>query len=128
MHNIRIISPFIVYDINLEPIAQGTFGKIFKATNRFTGQLVAVKVQKCLPQKVMGCLLEWELMETLAHPMIPKLIEKFYWKNLFYIFMEFYTGGDLKQLLNKTERTESKSLWIRASDKHCNQNAINRQI
>lgn len=88
------------------PIGQGGMGAVYRARNRVTDQVVALKQlrndtaagfdnQEML-QRFEG---EWQLLRTLNHPRIPRMLDAFRIEECGYYVMEFIEGKSLDQVL-----------------------------
>uniref|UniRef100_A0AAY4D1Q4 Protein kinase domain-containing protein n=1 Tax=Denticeps clupeoides TaxID=299321 RepID=A0AAY4D1Q4_9TELE len=89
--------PYEDYKI-LKCIEEGAFGKVHKARNLKTGHLVAIKIQDCTNDNFMDLYEECKLLESFNHQNIPKVMDKYYWEQKFYICMELCAGGDLTDI------------------------------
>lgn len=87
-------------------IGQGGMGAVYRARDRNSGQVVAVKQLK--PDSAAGFesreMLarfdgEWQLLRTLNHPRIPKMLDAFRVEECGYYVMEFIEGKSLDQVL-----------------------------
>ena len=103
MHNTNISS----YDI-LEKIGEGGFGMVYKAKQKSTGQLVAIKMMKfnddANDQKRKNQIARFErelqMCIEINHPNIVQLIDKGYTSdNLLFAVFEFIHGTTLKDLI-----------------------------
>lgn len=88
------------------PIGQGGMGAVYRARDRVTGNVVAVKQLR--PDAGAGFenqeMLarfegEWQLLRTLNHPRIPKMLDAFRIEECGYYVMEFIEGMSLDQAL-----------------------------
>uniref|UniRef100_A0AAY4DAI1 non-specific serine/threonine protein kinase n=1 Tax=Denticeps clupeoides TaxID=299321 RepID=A0AAY4DAI1_9TELE len=95
--SLKFTDPCEDYEI-LKCIGEGAFGKIHKARNLKTGHLVAMKIQDCTNTNFMASFEECKLLESFNHQNIPKVMDKYYWEQKFYICMELCTGGDLDNI------------------------------
>uniref|UniRef100_A0AAY3ZSZ2 Protein kinase domain-containing protein n=1 Tax=Denticeps clupeoides TaxID=299321 RepID=A0AAY3ZSZ2_9TELE len=73
----------------LHLIGVGTYGKVYKAINRYNRQMAADDK-------------ELEFMQNVNHHNVTNLIEIYYWDKLLYVFMELCGGGSLFGLCYKT--------------------------
>ena len=93
-------------------IGQGGMGAVYRALDRQNGQIVAVKQLK--PDSSAGFesreMLarfdgEWQLLRTLNHPRIPKMLDAFRVEECGYYVMEFIEGKSLDQVLRGYKST-----------------------
>jgi len=90
-----------------EEIGAGMFSKVFKCTNKETGKNYACKmIPRCNMSRTIKKNLENEIqiLETLSHPCIIKLLSKRKTENHFYIIFEYCNGRDLEHLLSLKEK------------------------
>ena len=88
------------------PIGQGGMGAVYKARDRAGGEIVAVKQLR--PDAGAGFenqeMLarfegEWQLLRTLNHPRIPRMLDAFRVEDCGYYVMEFIEGKSLDAIL-----------------------------
>jgi formylglycine-generating enzyme required for sulfatase activity len=104
------------YDL-LRVIGEGGYGSVWEAYDREQTRRVAVKV---LHSNVAGDTIKRERffrgaerMETLSHPAVAEVIEK--WGNddgFFYYVMEHYAGGDLAQAIQEERLSEEQVIHV----------------
>jgi serine/threonine-protein kinase len=87
----------------LEPIGKGQFGQVFRAINRQTGQIVALKqlARKKLPTSRF--LRELSFLVRLNHPNIVCCHAIEYSKTERYLVMDYYEGGSLRNFLTSNQ-------------------------
>jgi serine/threonine protein kinase len=85
-----------------ELLGKGTFGEVYRAPNKSTGEAVSVKIvtmthSKQSPQggQIPGWKDEIEIMKRFNHPHSAKFYDSFEDSNKFYIVMEYFDGEDL---------------------------------
>ena len=93
------------YDIEKKPIGEGSFGKVFKATEKSTGIMRAIKqIMHKYIVNYDGFINEVAALKTLDHPNIVKLYEVFEDSNWIYLVEEFWEGGELFDYIADRER------------------------
>ena len=93
------------------PIGQGGMGAVYRATDLVTGEVVAVKQLRTensagfsseeMLQRFEG---EWQLLRTLHHPRIPKMLDAFRLDDCGYYVMEFIDGKSLDEVARDYKR------------------------
>lgn len=88
------------------PIGQGGMGAVYRARDRITQQVVALKQLRTdaaagfdnqeMLTRFEG---EWQLLRTLNHPRIPRMLDSFRIGDSGYYVMEFIEGKSLDQVL-----------------------------
>ena len=84
----------------IEPIGQGSFGKVFKVKQLSTGNIYAMKVvsKNCdFQDGNKNFLREISVLRKLDHPNILKIFEYFVNEKYYYFIMEYVSGGELYQ-------------------------------
>ncbi|CAK8996775.1 Calcium-dependent protein kinase 2 (PfCDPK2) [Durusdinium trenchii] len=77
-------------------LGEGSYGKVRRATNRLTGEVVAVKsVLKKNMRRLQTLKREISIMKQVDHPNIIKLMDVYEDEAFLYIVMELCTGGEL---------------------------------
>jgi calcium-dependent protein kinase len=129
----------LAYDINMECLGSGSFGKVFLAVNKNDKDMkIAIKVinKNKLTEDDMGALKnEVSLMQQVDHPNIVKYYETYDDKKYIYLCMELCTGGEMFKKVVKRNRpmtehecvTDVKKLLLALV--HCHsENIIHRDI
>lgn len=95
------------YNASNDLLGEGTFGKVYAATEIATGRMVAIKQApvKTKANKEFNLLNEYELQKKLSHPNVAKYfsVERIMIEDIGYYdygVMELYTGGNLQQFLS----------------------------
>ena len=92
------------------PLGKGAFGKVYKAEEIKTGNIVAVKqislFNSGLPRK--NIIKEISLLKNLNHPNIVKYYNYFEDEHHIYIIMEYLDGDTLKQYINIKQNKKEK--------------------
>lgn len=118
-------------------IGKGSFATVRKAKNRATGQYCAVKVlskRKMSEEDILSLCNEVEIMKTVDHPNIVKMIDFFEDEAHYCLVMEIMEGGELfDQILQREAFTEHEAREaIRAiidAIRYChNLNIVHRDI
>ncbi|NXW46469.1 CDK3 kinase, partial [Nyctiprogne leucopyga] len=93
---------------NVEKIGEGTYGVVYKARNKHTGQLVALKKIR-LDTETEGvpstAIREISLLKELEHPNIVRLLDVIHSQKKLYLVFE-YLNQDLKKYLNSSQTGE----------------------
>jgi hypothetical protein len=96
---------FISHYKIMEPLGEGGMGKVFKALDTHSKQVVALKVLNPVllqdPENRKRLMHEGQLLSSFSHPNIVKVFEVSETKERGYIAMEYLSGGTLKQLLER---------------------------
>ncbi|MBI1831831.1 MAG: protein kinase [Planctomycetes bacterium] len=96
----------------LYKIASGSFGRVYRADDRSTGQVVAIKVLRNKwskdARKIEMFMREARVGMSLRHPNIVEILAVNQEKttNQYYIVMEFVEGGNLRDLLKMRKKLE----------------------
>ncbi|KAK8446924.1 hypothetical protein SEVIR_9G565800v4 [Setaria viridis] len=88
-------------------VGQGSFAKVFRAAHRRTGARVAVKAidRRRVEKRVHeGILKEREILKSIDHPNILRLLDTIDTTNMMYLVLEYCDGGDLDAFLHKHGR------------------------
>ena len=97
-------------------IGNGAFGKVYKARELQTGNLVAVKQLKINNSRsnYQNIIKEINLLKHLSHPNIVKYYNYFKEEDKIFIIMEYLEGGTLKEYINinKNKITEDNARVI----------------
>ncbi|CAI7720204.1 calcium-dependent protein kinase 3, putative [Plasmodium vivax] len=84
------------YNLSEEPLGKGTYGCVYKATDKLLKIQRAVKVvSKKKLKNVHRFRQEIDIMKNLDHPNVIKLLETFEDSKQIYLVMELCTGGEL---------------------------------
>ncbi|CDO62527.1 calcium-dependent protein kinase 3 [Plasmodium reichenowi] len=84
------------YNLSKEPLGKGTYGCVYKATDKLLKITRAVKVvSKKKLKNIPRFRQEIDIMKNLDHPNVVKLLETFEDSNQIYLVMELCTGGEL---------------------------------
>lgn len=107
-----------VYDVSSYPVGFGSIGEVWLCEHLRSRETRAVKIisKKLLTKeeiKNKTVLTEVDILKTLDHPCILKVFEYFEDQFNFYIVMEYCSGGDLFDELEKIDRfTEEQAAKI----------------
>lgn len=90
-------------------LGKGSFGEVFKCTNKQTGAICALKVVKkshIKQHQVLVDLMEQELevLQKTDHPHIVRVLELLHDETNFYVATELVTGGELYDHIIKVKR------------------------
>ncbi|CAG9330725.1 unnamed protein product [Blepharisma stoltei] len=105
-------SSFYTY---IRTIGKGSFGKVVKAIDKYTGITCAVKIIKksSYSDEVLSALrFESEILSSLDHPNIVKFLHVRESDNRIFIGMEYIRGGNLSDLIQNKTISESKAAKI----------------
>ena len=95
---------FSDFDI-IEIIGEGSFGRVFKGKKKDTGEVFALKVMKkqhlINNNQVKYAVSEANIMKTLDHPYILKLVFSFQTPSNLYMAVELCENGDLSEILDQ---------------------------
>ncbi|CRG99828.1 calcium-dependent protein kinase 3, putative [Plasmodium relictum] len=84
------------YNLSEEPLGKGTYGCVYKATDKLLKISRAVKVvSKKKLKNIPRFRQEIDIMKNLDHPNVVKLLETFEDDEQIYLVMELCTGGEL---------------------------------
>jgi NIMA (never in mitosis gene a)-related kinase len=109
----------------IEPLGHGSFGRVWKAENRETGEFVAIKeidYGTMGPQEKKLLVNEVNILRKLHNPHIVRYIDRYVnssTKKIF-IVMEFCAGGDLQDLIRTTRpgnrHISEDQIWLTLSE------------
>ncbi|GAW80720.1 calcium-dependent protein kinase 3 [Plasmodium gonderi] len=90
------------YNLSEEPLGRGTYGCVYKATDKLLKIQRAVKVvSKKKLKNIPRFRQEIDIMKNLDHPNVVKLLETFEDNKQIYLVMELCTGGELFEKIVK---------------------------
>ena len=120
----------------ISKLGKGAFGNVYEVKNIKTNQIRAMKSIKKSEnnEENQELLNEIEIMIKLEHPNIIKIYDYYYDKNYYYIIMEYISGGELFEYINKeTNLTERKTKIIMSQLLHAlnylhSNNIVHRDI
>eukprot|EP01100_Stratorugosa_tubuloviscum_P000629 TRINITY_DN1135_c5_g1_i1.p1 TRINITY_DN1135_c5_g1~~TRINITY_DN1135_c5_g1_i1.p1 ORF type:complete len:747 (+),score=340.02 TRINITY_DN1135_c5_g1_i1:43-2283(+) len=93
--------PQEVFDL-LEKLGKGAHGIVYKATNRLTGEIVAIKQLSIAPANLSELVAEITTLKELGNsPYCISYYGSFYKDNRLWIAMEFFDAGSIGDLLNE---------------------------
>lgn len=96
-----------------ELVGKGAFASVYKGLNLRTNQLVAIKqITLEQDQDILQLMGEIDLLKILKHPNIVKYHGFVKTDTSLNVFLEFCTGGSLRQLYKQTKHGLSESLII----------------
>lgn len=102
------------YDV-LKPISKGSFGRVFLAKKKLTGEYFAIKVLKkqdmVKKNQLSNVALERTILTQLDSPYIVKMYFSFQTGDNIYLVMEYLNGGDCAALLKSMGHLDEK--WAR---------------
>ncbi|XP_043943760.1 NUAK family SNF1-like kinase 1 [Protopterus annectens] len=116
-----------------ETLGKGTYGKVKRAVERFSGRVVAIKsIRKDKikdDQDMIHIRREIEIMSSLNHPHIITIYEVFESKDKIVIVMEYASKGELYDYINERRRlTERETRYffrqIVSAVHYCHKNGI----
>lgn len=118
------------YDLDATPIGKGSFGTVFKAHEKNTGIVRAIK--QVMNDKIVnydGFMNEVAALKTLDHPNIIKLFEVYEDSKCVYLVQEFCEGGELFDYIAEREHlseAEAARVFhqITSSILYCHKNCI----
>ena len=97
-------------------IGKGAFGKVNIGLNILTGRIVAIKSfnkNNLISAKAKNKILyETNLMRTLYHPAVTKILETFETDKYMLIIMEYISGGNLQNFVKKRRKLCEKTARI----------------
>ena len=96
-----------------EKLGEGGYGSVYKVLQRKTNYLRAVKAIKKKNVDKNEFMNEIEVLKTVDHPNIIKLFDCYYDRNFYYMVVEYCSGGDLFDYIQKEKCfTEKKARII----------------
>eukprot|EP00117_Sycon_ciliatum_P028761 scpid31737/ scgid23045/ Dual specificity testis-specific protein kinase 2; Testicular protein kinase 2 len=97
-------------DFDREKIGAGFYGDVYKVTQRFTGRVMVLKMNRFIdPQNRVRNLTEIEVMRNLKHPNVLMLIGACISEGNIHPLVEYVNGGNLEELLGDEKRELS---WL----------------
>ncbi len=104
---------FRIADLERDLLGRGAMGKVYRATDSHTGELVAIKaldpaVVGGSPEALKRFLREGEALRKLNHRNIVRLIASFEEAGRYYSVMEYIAGGSLQDVLVLQKRLPSR--------------------
>ena len=91
-------------------IGKGGSGRVFKAINTITGQIVAIKQIKISKQNEKLLTSEINFFQSIKHKNILEYIEHFEENNYMNIILNYIEGGSLADIIKKTKNLSEKLL------------------
>ena len=89
----------------IKTIGKGAYGQVYKALNKKTGSIVALKL---IPlnqfDNIEACIKELEILASCSSEHIVKFVSAFYKNDHLWIAMEYCASGSIKDLISMTER------------------------
>merc|ERR1711871_234880 len=85
----------------LECCGQGQFGTVFKARTIISDKIIAIKSQIRIGSTLDRIKHERTIHESIDHPFVIKLIATFETQSHHFSIMEYASGGDMYQLLQR---------------------------
>ncbi|XP_019774078.1 NUAK family SNF1-like kinase 1 isoform X2 [Sagmatias obliquidens] len=116
-----------------ETLGKGTYGKVKRATERFSGRVVAIKsIRKDKikdEQDMVHIRREIEIMSSLNHPHIISIYEVFENKDKIVIIMEYASKGELYDYISERRRLSERETrhffrQIVSAVHHCHKNGV----
>lgn len=100
------------YEIGIS-LGEGTFGKVKKAVNVETGEVVAIKIldKEKIQKQNMGSQVKKEIsiMKLVRHHFVVKLKEVLASKTKIFIVLELVTGGELFDKIVEAQRFDEET-------------------
>jgi len=100
------------YTFEKKVLGEGGFGSVFKAKDKRTGKLLAVKKVKLQRNQEVKLQEEIDIMKLLDHPHIVRLVETFEDKKDVYMCMDLCIGGELFDRLAKEGAFDERTAAI----------------
>lgn len=93
--------------VDMRKIGQGASGGVYRAKNRVTGEIVALKQMNLQQQSRKDMIVsEMNVLRSVQHPNIVRYIESYLWGEDLWTVMEFMEGGSLTQVVTAVYMTE----------------------
>ncbi|CAD5119689.1 DgyrCDS8282 [Dimorphilus gyrociliatus] len=94
---------------NIGVLGDGAYGKVYKARNKVSGLLAALKqVDISNDDEVANCTIEIDILTECEHPNIIKLHEAFFWEDKLWMYIEFCEGGAVDRIMVDLEKPLSE--------------------
>lgn len=103
-----------------EKVGHGSYGEVFKVTEKLTGKIYAAKIslkklKRHDKEQIKQIKREINIMAQLNHPSIPKFIgynpQNFELKSRPVIVTEYCSNGSLKDIIDLERQSKSPNLW-----------------
>lgn len=126
----KTTSIFNDYDFDKKPVGQGAFGIVYKAHEKNTDLVRAIKqVMNENIKNYDGFMGEVAALKTLDHPHIIKLFEVYEDKDCVYLVQEYCEGGELFDYIAEQDKLSEKEAarvfhQITSSILYCHKNCI----
>jgi serine/threonine protein kinase len=112
MHPVQLTERYDIHEV----LGRGGMGEVLRATNRASGELVAIKAlhfDLSDPGMVERFLREGEALRRLNHPNIVKVRESFESEGRFYLVLDYVGGGTLRNRLDAGPLAPEQALgWM----------------
>jgi len=86
-------------------IGSGTFGEVYRATNKNSQQKVAIKKMLLTPKREPLFISEINVQKNTEHPNVVKLFDAYKVDDHIWVILEFMEGGNLYQILSSLEES-----------------------
>ncbi|KAK8810750.1 hypothetical protein WA158_007325 [Blastocystis sp. Blastoise] len=103
---IRTEDPSTIFQGINKRLGEGAYGAVYRATDKRTGEQVAIKICKASSMKSLKN--ELALQRTSKHPNIVEIYDSYQWKEQLWISMELMDYGTLTELLSPIIEWEEK--------------------
>ena len=113
MHGINN-NPADTYQI-IDKLGKGTYGMVFKAINKITDQLVAIKILQIEDEEEKEAFInQFEFLRNLDHPCIVKILDIYFKANELWIVSEYCQLGSVADIIDITQApfTEPEIAYI----------------
>ena len=110
-----------IYEIK-EVLGQGSFSLVKLGINKFTKEIVAVKImdkKKMNTARLESARTEIEIMKICQHPYIIHFIDSYETADFIYIFMEYCNGGTFYKFLKKRNFILKEEIAVNLAHKIC---------
>ncbi|OWF53186.1 serine/threonine-protein kinase 10-like isoform X2 [Mizuhopecten yessoensis] len=100
----RDIDPTQLWEV-IGELGDGAFGKVYKAVNKETGKLAALKqVEIKSEEDLEDFTVEIDILSDCRHHNVVSLYEAFYWDSYLWMYLEFCGGGALDSIMVDLEK------------------------